>query len=407
MAYRVPLTENSPWRRVTALRHSLLLLAFILPLVAGCAVKPDAADRVAALPPLQLEGELLAVSEVEQRVPTPDLLALNDEMKAFVARYTEDIRQEQQRLVNLHRAIRGSATLGVSYDAQAGGTAADVFYRGTANCLSYASLFVAMAREAGLDASYQWLEIRPQWTRSGERILVRLHVNVDVDVRHGQRFMADIDPLAPGDVAGSRLLGDIDAQALHHSNIAMQALAVNDLRSAWLHGVRALQWSPDLAHLWVNLGVIYRVAGQPAAAESSYLYALQLDGREYSAMNNLVILYGMQGRPLDQARWEARVASHRVDNPYYHAWLGEQAFESQDLQRALASYERAVALSPQDSRLLYSLGLVHWELGESALASAYVEQAIEAATLYSEITAYRVQLDSWRQGQSAGLGVES
>ena len=382
-----------------------LLLSFLL-LLGACAHAPGGAPRVAQLPPLQLDEEVLTPDQAILLAPSPDLLALNDQMREFVVRYTSGTPNKRQRLVTLHRSIRGSATLGIDYDPQAGGTATDVFYRGSANCLSYASLFIAMAREAGLDAGYQWLELRPQWTRSGERVLVRLHVNVDVRLGRGLRYMADIDPLAPADVAGTRPLSDDDAVALHHSNIAMQALADSDLKTAWLHAVRALQWSPQQAHLWVNLGVVYRVSGQPDAAEASYLYALQLDNREYSAMNNLVILYGMEGRLQEQARWEQRVARHRVDNPYYHAWLGEQALEEQNPEGALQYYERAVALSPDDSRLLYSLGLVHWELGEPDLALAYVEQAIEAATLFSEISAYRLQLDNWRQGDSSAPLIE-
>ena len=85
---------------------------------------------------------------------TPDLLELDDNRRAFVERYTGDVSGERARLMTLHRAIKGSATLGVRYDPDADGTARDAFHRGTANCLSYASLFVALAREAGLDAGY-------------------------------------------------------------------------------------------------------------------------------------------------------------------------------------------------------------------------------------------------------------
>lgn len=385
----------------------LLALLLFPGLLSGCATSPAAAGRVEALPPLVLEHQVLTLDRVGARAPTPDLLTLDGPMREFVARYTAGAPNGRERLIRLHRAIRGSATLGIDYDPQAGGTASDVFYRGTANCLSYASLLVAMAREAGLDARYQWLDLRPQWTRSGERVLVRLHVNVDVNLKRGERFMADIDPLSPAQVTGSRLIADSDAQALHHSNIAMLALAGGDIEQAWFNAVRALQLSPDMAHLWVNVGAVYRAAGQFRAAEDSYRQALLLDPGEHSAMNNLVVLFGMEGREQERAYWEARVARYRDANPYYHAWLGDEASGAGNWEQALRHYEQAVALSSGDSRLLYSLGQVHWQLGDRVAASRYLERAIDSASLRSEIVAYRAQLDAWRQAVQRGLYAES
>jgi len=43
----------------------------------------------------------------------------------------------------------------------------------------------------------------------------------------------------------------------------MQALGTDDVITAWLHTVRALQLHPQRSHMWVNLGAIYRAAGHP------------------------------------------------------------------------------------------------------------------------------------------------
>jgi tetratricopeptide (TPR) repeat protein len=244
-------------------------------------------------------------------------------MRDFVALYTDGVGNKRQRLTMLHRAITGWGALGVQYDPQAGGGAREVFYRGSANCLSYAHLFVALAREAGLDASYQWLEMRPEWTREGERILVRRHVNVSVALPGGQRYMVDIDPQPTRDIAGTREISDRQARALYHSNVAMQAFAEDDIATAWLQSVRALQLGPGMPDLWTNLGAVYRAAGEHREAEASYLYALELDPWDRSAMNNLVVLYGMEGREADRSYWADRVAAYRDDNPYYHAWRGD------------------------------------------------------------------------------------
>jgi Flp pilus assembly protein TadD len=381
-----------PWS-VRGMRAASLVLTCVFLLACSTSYQSNA-RLVADLPPLQLDNDIVSVGEVHARVPTPDLLAVDERMKEFVQTYTQDVHEDRARLMMLHRAIKGSATMGVQYDSQADGTARDAFYRGSANCLTYASLFVALAREAGLDANYQWLEVSPQWTRDKERVMVRLHVNALVRVNKREQYMVDIDPLESRDIAGSRQMSDADALALYHSNIAMDALGAGNTERAWLQGVRALQLSPDNPHLWVNLGAIYRFNGQHRDAEHSYLHALQLDPEERSAMNNLVVLYGIEGRSVQRAFWELRVARYRNANPYYHAWLGEEAAEAEDWQEAVHSYERALALSSEDSRLLFALGRSYQQLGKNAIAAMYLSRAIEAAPTRVDKAAYQMHLNT-------------
>ena len=42
-------------------------------------------------------------------------------------------------------------------------------------------------------------------------------------------------------------------------------------------------------------------------------------------MNNLAVLFELEGRPEEQAYWERQLARYRDANPYYHAWLGDEA----------------------------------------------------------------------------------
>jgi Flp pilus assembly protein TadD len=398
LALLIARLQAAPRGRLPAVTGALLLVASLL----GCAGTHPARD-VADLAPLRLGQETLTLADVDSRVHTPDLLATDQAMRDFVALYTGGVRSDRQRLTMLHRAVTGSGSLGIEYEAGAGGGARDVFYAGSANCLSYASLFVALAREAGLDASYQWLEVRPQWTRMGERIMVRLHVNVSVNLPGGERYMVDIDPLPSRDIAGSREISDRDARALYHSNIAMEALAEGDTGEAWLQAVRALQLSPEIPHLWVNVGAVYRFAGQHREAESSYLYALQLDPWDRSAMNNLVVLYGMEGRQEDRNYWEKRVAVYRDANPYYHAWQGDMAVERGDWQQALDYYREALDLLPEDASLLYATGMIHYQLDQLQQASAYLQRAMETATLRSDQQSYQLQLDQVRREMLAGI----
>lgn len=381
-------------------RWTLLVLFPLLVACGGVSQRLDDED----IPPLQYEGRLLHPADARARVIDPGLLELDEAMAAFVARYTESRSSARQRLVSLHQALRGGGTLGLVYDPFAGGSARQVFHRGSANCLSYAHLLVALGRAAGLDARYQWVEARPQWTRIGEQVAVRLHVNVLVALSRQERYMADIDPLAPQQIAGTRVLTDREARALHHANIAMERLAADDLEAAWLQGVRALQLAPALPHLWTNLGVVYRHAGQHREAELAYLQALDRDPGDRSAMSNLVVLYELEGRVAERDYWQQRVRRYREANPFYHAHLGDLAGERGDWAAALAHYRRALALRPGDSRLLYATGLLHHRLGQYREADRLIGEAIAAATLRRDREAYQLRLRELREERLATAG---
>ena len=384
------------WRDVVA---ALILLV----LVPGCTTHSSGFHAVKAPAPLQLGEHSLEQTSVAGLVHSPDLLAVDAPMREFVQRYSAGTVNRRQRLTSLHAAVMGAGALDLQYDPAANGTARDAFHRSAANCLSYASLFVALAREAGLDAGYQWYQVRPQWSRMGERVTVALHVNVFVDLGRRGQFVVDIDPPQPGSVINSRTISDDDALALYHANIAIDALAQEDLEQAWLQTVRAVQLSPKMAHLWINLGAIYRAAGQHREAEDSYLYALQLDSSAYSAMANLVILYNIEGREQERQYWEGRVESYRHNNPYYHAWLGDLAGEKGDWLEALRHYDEVLEILPDDSPMLFARGLIHTRLEQPDAAAVDIKRALEGATLRSAIDRYQQALDALGRDRVAAL----
>ena len=380
---------------------ALITLIFLL---SACAPSMSRREALAQITPLNYAGSTIDVSDIDFLASTPELLELDDEMRKFVETYTGHLNHDRQRMVQLHQSIKSDAILNISYAPDAEGGASDVFHRGTANCLSYANLFVALAREADLNAKYQWVRVRPQWTRVGERVAVRLHVNVVVKLRSGVEYVVDIEPLTAAERTKTRVLSDNDAFALYHNNIAMDALARSELDQAWAHNVRALYMSPKMALLWVNLGAIYRLAGQHEEAERSYLYALQLKPGDRSAMNNLVVLYDLEGREADSKYWSDRVARYRLSNPYYHAWLGDKAGEADDWSQALMHYTDALRLEPEEARLQYEMGVIHYKLRDLEEAARYMAMAIKSATLRTDIDDYQKQLDAVRREQVAGGG---
>ncbi len=381
----------------------VIALAIFVFFLCACAPSTSHHEALTHLVPLHYAGGTISRADVDVLAPSPNLLGLDGDMREFVQAYTGHFHRDRQRMIQLHKSVISDAILDINYASDAEGGASEVFHRGTANCLSYANLFVALAREAGLNAQYQWVRLRPQWTRVGERISVRLHVNVVITLRSGVKYVVDIDPLTAAQKTRTRVLSDSDALALYHNNIAMEALARSDLEEAWAHNVRALDVNPDMSLLWVNLGAIYRLAGQHGAAERSYLRALKINPSDNSAMNNLVILYDLDGREADSKYWSDRVARYRLANPYYHAWLGDRAAEVDNWAQALMHYTDALRLDPKEPQLQYEMSVIYYQLGDLNEAARYIARAIKSTTLSADVAHYQLQLEAIKKEQLAGL----
>ncbi len=378
------------------------MLGFLL-ILAACSSEPVRVADIEIIAPLYPDSYSPNLEAASVALPPPELLALNEEMRDFVDRYVSSTRHPRQKLNALHSALRSSALLDMDYSSVADGTAAEVFSRGTANCLSYAHLFVAMARYAGLDANYHLLNLRPEWSRHGTHVALRQHVNVLVRLNSRQRYMVDIDPVSRAKVSSKRIISDLEALSLHHNNLAMAHLFKDDLEPAYQHSVNALRYSPDTDFLWINLGAIYSRAGNDAASQRAYEAALKLSPESPSAMNNLMVLHTRRGESEQANFWEQQILKHRDRNPYYHAYLGDSAEQAGDLEAATGHFLAAIKRKQDDAELYYRLGLLHLEQGQPTLAAEYLRQAVANAQLVTERKTYQALLDRMAEPTVARL----
>ena len=133
------------------------------------------------------------MADVANRLTRPELLAVDESMRAFVASYTGDQRNSRVRLMSLHQAVRGAAGRYAVFP-YAEGSAREVFQQGwpiacpTPTCLSPWPV-----KRGSAPITSGW-KCRPHWSRVSERVQVSLHVNVVVRLADGSRYMVDIDP---------------------------------------------------------------------------------------------------------------------------------------------------------------------------------------------------------------------
>ena len=165
---------DSRVRRVGA--HAALAASFLL--LSACvsvSTDPRSEPEVQAL----LQGDQVFSEPVSaDEVPTVDLLSVSDEMAAFIAAEVGDVRVPAVKFRRMFKGLNRDGYFKANYIADSTRTAAETFHHKTGNCLSYTSMFIALAREAGLDANFQIVRVPPNWDADSGYLIRYTHVNV-------------------------------------------------------------------------------------------------------------------------------------------------------------------------------------------------------------------------------------
>ncbi len=112
-----------------------------------------------------------------------------------------------------------------------------------------------------------------------------------------------------------------------------------------------------------------------AAAE--YERVLEYDPDSLTALNNLSVIYGRQGRPADAIPMLKRVL---VLNPNDRSAtnLGNAYYSLGRMGESIAAFERAHDLAPERAMLMYNLGDVIQETGDAERSREWFERALAA-----------------------------
>lgn len=328
--------------------------------------------------------------------PPVDVLALTPDMLDLIAE-TKKIPNRSSRLRFLLKRMLAQGLGDIEYHPFKTRTAAQTFATREGNCLSFTNLFVALAREAGLDARYQRVEIPPVWLVDGSALTLNNHVNVivhDVRVRgtHVRDFIVDFNAQEYGANWRMQEVDDDHTAAAYHSNLAVHALSRDDPESALAQIHRALLLRSNIPHLWVNLGVIRKSLGDIPAAIGAYEQALAIDPSQPSALNNLAHLYQTTGREDRADIYLKTIARYQKINPYYHYQLAGRAYERADYNTSLAALKSAIHLNDDDPDFFGLLGFAHLQLGDRSAAKKAFSAAHSRADEDAK-TRYKKKLD--------------
>jgi Flp pilus assembly protein TadD len=330
--------------------------------------------------------ELLSGGALGEAAKTPgpvvaeqDVLAVSAEMREFLNRHVERKAGDELKLHQLVSAIMDSRTFGVTYDTTTR-TASETFRTRKGNCLSFSSMFVAMARDVGLRAQFQEVDIPPDWTLDKDTYVLNQHVDVRVDLRPTGVRAVDFNI---ADFRASYEMHTIpDARALAHyyNNVGVERMQAGDTASALECFRRAiLVTDRKFSPAWGNLGTLYLRTGHPGHAEAAYLQALSADRGDLVAMSDLARLYERLGDPERAGEYRKKVIHHRWLNPYYRYELAREAYLSHHYDTAIGHLKYAVRKRPREDQFCYLLGLSYLKDGNARAAERWLARAKEVA----------------------------
>ncbi len=352
-----------------------VLLVMAIPALA-CASAARGPSAVAVPPEDLLAGAGLGVpADAAPPIAGDEVLSVGPEMRAFLDRAVHRRASAQVRLQELADAIVGAASFGFEFEDRTR-TAAETFRVRRGNCLSFSNLFVALAREVGLDAAFQEVDLPPDWALDNEVFVLNRHVNVRVGLGALGERVVDLTIDDYRSRAETRVIGDARARAHFFNNVGVERLQAGDTAGALACFRTALtEGDREFSPAWTNLGTLYLRAGLPAAAEASYRQALAADRGDTVAMSNLARLYELQGDAEQAAAFRRRVARHRNRNPYYRYQLARRAFEAADFEAAVRHLKAAVRTKPDEASFCRLLGRSYLELGRERRGRRWLARA--------------------------------
>jgi len=354
-----------------------------------------------------LEDSPLASGAQLEDLSRLDILEVTPEMTAFLDRHVDDGMNENSKIRALLFAMTGEDTFELVYDDTTR-TAQETFRDQHGNCLSFTNMFVAMARHMGLDASYQEVDIPPDWSSAGHAFLLSEHVNVYVNMRHGSTRIIDFNTRVVDfyiheleSTYERRVISDQRARAHYFNNIGVeQMLLRGDTLLALANFRESIRADESFASAWTNLGTLHRRDGYTAHAEAAYLKALEADPSNLVAMSNLANLYEEEGHPQFAEMYQGRVESHRMQNPYYRFHLASQAFVNGDYRGSINHLKYAIRKRKDEDRFYSLMSLNYLMSGDRAAADAWMKKAEEVAKKDSDKQRYHHKLDLLTSGDT-------
>ncbi|MBH1531690.1 UDP-N-acetylglucosamine-peptide N-acetylglucosaminyltransferase [Stenotrophomonas maltophilia] len=365
-----------------------------------------AAPSAIALNPAATEAPAVVASTAAATIPTPQQVfaippAMRDMLRTQVINRSYSREQRLQALVEMIFDRHG---LDLQYDADATLTVSEIWQQRRANCLAFTLMFVALAREAGIQARVQEVGQVVSWYQDQAQGLVYSVGHVNAGVGFAGRFATvDLDRNVLYDRRGPLPISQARALAHFYNNRGAERMASGDLVGARTFFNAALAQDNSFAATWNNLGVLENRTGDTAAARRALETALRLDGRQDAALTNASALYRKLGMVVQAQALEQRLQSVQREDPFAQYMLGAEAERAGQLDQAIRYYRQAVRLYDTAHQFHFGLARAYFLAGQLKRADRELLRAQELGGAPQQAR-YQAKLDilaRWRAQQQA------
>lgn len=353
---------------------------------------PVWAQPMVALEEVLAGKPLGATDDSTTSIDGSEVLALSDEMRVFLREHVNPGSTDVFKLQQLTDAIMGTTHIRLEYDENTR-TAAETFRLQLGNCLSFTTMFVTLARGAGLKAKFQEVDIPPDWTTRKDVFVLNRHINIIVDVGAAGTRAVDFND---GDFKTTYSVETIsDRRAIAHffNNMGVERMQSGEIVDAVAFFRRAIvETEGGFSPAWTNLGTLYRKYGHMDFAEAAYLHALDSDKEDAVAMSNLVSLYEAQGDRERADVYRKRVDKHRMLNPHLRFNLALVAFEDGDFDTAINHLKHAIRKVKDEGEYFFLLGVCYLMKGDEQKALRWMAKAERVAETDEERLRYSTEM---------------
>ena len=363
-------------------------------------------------PIVQVPQHLFSDQAFTSPKQTPDAAAIfapTAEMKQFIAKeiLTQIRSSSHQRA--LFNALYTKAQLKLEYDSSYTRNAAETFSARSGNCLSLVIMTAAIAKEMGMDISYQSVITPETWSRNGGLYFNVGHVNIVLGKRHfddrnhlDKNHQMTIDFYPPEEIAGQRTL-ELEEKtivAMYFNNRAAESMSSGDLNQAYHWARAAVSADPTYAAAYNTLGVVYLRHKNDELAYNSLEAALKLDPTSTVAMSNMIQAMEQTNRLAEAQAMQVKLASRPPYPPFHFFKLGMKAMEAQDYNTAKRWFERELDRAPDYHEFHFWLGMAHLKLGELKAAEVHLTAAKSNSTSQQDHSMYSSKLERFHAAQS-------
>ncbi|MCK5378442.1 MAG: tetratricopeptide repeat protein [Acidobacteria bacterium] len=244
-----------------------------------------------------------------------------------------------KQLKILQRSLFDRENFEFEYDGFLTLSAEDAFAQRRGNCMAFTALFIAMARSLGIPAVLVSVQKVPDVQRIDGLVVVNRHVVAGYRGAN-ELNLFDFYVTSSAPTIHQRIISDVRASAMHHTNRGGLALREGDLIEARRHFELSVLLAPEWAPGWVNLGVVEYREGRTAQALNAYAKALEAEPSNSSALTNIAGIHRDQGHD-EAARSALAAAARQTRNPFTLIAMADIEMHNGNLGKARSYLRRA------------------------------------------------------------------